>query len=449
MEDKLKYRLIFLFYFLITFLSMLPNLNSYNLRGEEAKRLIPAFEMYKNGDFINLTYLGDIYLNKPPLFYWLTILSSKIFGWDAITIRVLSIFSVFMVAILIYLFTKYLFKDEKAAVFGAISYLSFFDILFWYGWIGEIDATFTLFIFLMFIFQFIGFRENKPVLIILSGIFAGLSFLLKGLPSYLFFGINFFVMAVYYRKILVLFRPLYLLSYAIALIIPALWILMTVKPALLVKTLLHEGTQRVKKDSYALIKHLFSYPLTNIKQTLPASAIFLYMAVRKKIPLNEKVKLLLLIIFINYIPYLISVGSHGRYILPLFPIFSVVFGYALSKNSEKLQRMFLITAMLFIILRLIAGSFLVPYILKKDGNIKEIAFEISKLIDDKNITCNCEGSHKSVCFFVEVYENKILKLPKIEKNWDYLIDCKNLDGGKLIKQFKYRKETIKLYKREN
>ncbi len=447
MENSLKLRLIFIFYFVVTFISMLPNINLYNLRGEEAKRLIPAFEMWLRGDFINLTYLGDIYLNKPPLFYWFAIASSKIFGWDTITIRALSIFSVFLTGVLIYFFARYLFKDEKAGVFGAVAYLSFFDVLFWYGWIGEIDATFTLFIFVMFILQFIGFKENKSIFIVLSGVFAGLSFLLKGIPSYLFFGINFVVLAVFYRKISVLFRPIYILSYMLAILIPALWIFMTATPLELLKTLIYEGTQRVKKDSYAFIKHLFNYPLTNIKQTLPASAFFIYMVVRRKVVLDETVKVLIWILLVNYIPYLISAGSHGRYILPLFPIFAVVFGYFISRNSEKLQKVFLLTALFFVVLRLIAGAFLVPYIMNKDGNIKQIALDISKIINDGKIICNCEGSHKSVCFFVEVNEGMILKLPHLEKDWDYLIDCKDLDGGELIKEYRYRKESIKLYKR--
>ncbi|NPA51666.1 MAG: dolichyl-phosphate-mannose--protein mannosyltransferase [Aquificae bacterium] len=423
------------------------NLNSYNLRGEEAKRLIPAFEMVKSGDFINLTYLGEVYLNKPPLFYWFTVVSSKIFGWDAVTIRALSIFFVVLTALLIYFFSKYLFKDEKAGFFGAVAYLSFFDVLFWYGWIGEIDATFTFFVFFMFVLQFIGFRENKGIFIVLSGVVAGLSFLLKGIPSYLFFGTNFLVMAVFYKKFFVLFRPIFLLSYVFALLVPAVWIFSTSQPITLLKTLLYEGTQRVKKDSHALIKHILGYPLTNIKQTLPASVFFIYMAIRKKIPLNKDVKLLFFIIGINYLPYLFSVGSHGRYVLPLFPIFAVVFGYALSRNSKTLQKAFFVAVAFFIVLRLFAGVFLVPYIMKKDGNIKSIALDMAKIIDNGNIVCNCEGSHKSVCFFVEVYEDKILKLPHLERDWDYLIDCNNLDSGKLIKSYKYRKGIIKLYKR--
>jgi len=120
MEDKSKLRRVFFLFFSLTFISLLPNLNVYNLRGEEAKRLIPAFEMHKTGDLINLTYLGDLYLNKPPLFYWLTVLSSEIFGWDTITVRVVSVFFVFLTAVLIYFFSRHLFRNEKVAVFSSI-----------------------------------------------------------------------------------------------------------------------------------------------------------------------------------------------------------------------------------------------------------------------------------------------------------------------------------------
>ena len=447
MEEKKKLKRIVLSFAILVLFSMTPHLNTYNLRGEEAKRLITAFEISKTGDLLNLTYLGDIYLNKPPLFYWLAIASSKIFGWDVITIRALSIIFTFATAIAIYFFSKHIFRDEKVVVFSTISFLTFFDVLFWYGWIGEIDATFTFFIFMMFIFQYLGFVEKKTSFIVLSGIFAGLSFLLKGLPAYLFFGVNFIVMALFYRRLLELFKPVYLISYFFAIFIPSIWILSTVKPIELIKTLLYESTQRVKKDSYSLLKHLFSYPLTNIKQTLPASVFFLYLLIRKKIVFNSTVKLFILIIFVNYIPYWISAGSHGRYILPLFPIFAILCGYAIANASLKLQKIFLFTALFFIILRLIAGMFLVPYIMKKDGNVKEVSFQIASLIDDGKIACNCEGSHKAICFFVEVYKDKILKLPSSLKDWDYLIACKSFDGGELIKTFIYRRTEIKLYKR--
>ena len=73
-----------------------------------------------------------------------------------------------------------------------------------------------------------------------------------------------------------------------------------------------------------LLKHIFAYPLLNFKQLLPHSLFFLLSKAWKRIKRERATILLLTLIGLNYLPYLISPGARGRYILVIFPFIAVL-----------------------------------------------------------------------------------------------------------------------------
>lgn len=70
----------------ITFLCLvwasiyLTHLGSLELRGEEARRILPAQEMLETGDWIVPRIAGEVYANKPPLINWLVAASFALTG---------------------------------------------------------------------------------------------------------------------------------------------------------------------------------------------------------------------------------------------------------------------------------------------------------------------------------------------------------------------------------
>src|ERR1700751_5660571 len=78
----------------------LPALGSLAIKGEEGRRILPAIEMLKTGDYVVPQVGSNPYFRKPPLVNWLVAASFKIFGarneWTA---RLPSTFAVLTVAI--------------------------------------------------------------------------------------------------------------------------------------------------------------------------------------------------------------------------------------------------------------------------------------------------------------------------------------------------------------
>ncbi len=134
---------------LVSLIYLFAVLKPYEFTGEEPLRVIVAYEMLHNHNLFQPTFLGDIYLNKPPLFNWFIILSSYFIGWSDLTARMVTLFFLFLTSVGIYKFSFELTKDEKLSTLSSIIFLSFIDVLFWYGNFGEIDITLGFFVFLL------------------------------------------------------------------------------------------------------------------------------------------------------------------------------------------------------------------------------------------------------------------------------------------------------------
>src|SRR5438477_8301602 len=78
----------------------LPALGSFEIKGEEGRRILPAMAMLENGNYIVPQVGSDPYFRKPPLVNWLIAGSFKIFGFrNEWTARVPSVLCILAVAI--------------------------------------------------------------------------------------------------------------------------------------------------------------------------------------------------------------------------------------------------------------------------------------------------------------------------------------------------------------
>lgn len=436
-------------------LSLFPNINLYEFRGEESLRTIVAFEMSDSGNYLQPTFLGDLYFNKPPLFNWFILVSSKVIPWSELTARIVSILFVFLTVFLIYRFSYRLFKDTELALLSGLLYLISVDILFWYGYLAEIDVTLAFFVFLMFYAQYVGYFEKNNYFILLSGLIAGLTFLLKGFPAFLFFGITYLCFILYKRDFRYILNPVLWLSGITALIIPAVWIFSTADPEMYVKRLFIESIMRAEGSSHIgkFLLHLITYPLLNIKQLIPASilvAVVLFFAYKNKVKISlpPQIKVLLFVAFVNYLPYLLAVHSRGRYIIPLFPVIMVVSGYIIRNiGRERWIRITVYTAVILITARFILGFVGFPVLMEKKASRKRVAYDIVQKIDiSKKIACDCR-SEKTVCLYIDFLKGEAVKTSRHIPDWDYLIDCSNKRSGKEILSYDLRGKILKVYER--
>jgi len=437
-------------------LSLFPNINLYEFRGEESLRMIVAFEMKSSGNYTQPTFLGDLYFNKPPLFNWFIVGSSFIIPWSELTGRAVSIFFLILTLLLIYLFTYSLYQNRTLALISSLVYLTFVDVLFWYGYLAEIDITLAFFIFLMFVSLYRGYFYNNNLLIILSGVITGFAFLLKGFPAFVFFGLTALSFILFKKQPKDIFLPAFWLGGILAIVIPSFWIINTAEPEIYIRKLIIESLVRTKggKDIVKFLTHLISYPLLNLKQMLFTSATVLFLifyAKKNRIPIQlpPEIRLFLLTVFINYLPYLLAVNSRGRYVIPLFPIMAIVFSYLIFNiGKERWVRFTVYTAVFAVALRFAVGLVGFPILMEKKASRKRVAYQIAGIVDlDKKIACDCKRE-KTVCLYIDFMKGKPLKTSRHIPDWDYLIDCsdRKIDGS-VVGSFNLKKRVIKLYER--
>ncbi len=445
---------IYLLLIFLAILSLFPNINLYEFRGEESLRTIVSYEMAHNGNLLQPTYLGDLYFNKPPLFNWFIIFSSNFIPWSELTARAVSILFLILTLILIYLFSFRLTKNREISVFSSLIYITFIDILFWYGYLAEIDVTLAFFVFLMFYFMFFGYREERKIYILISGVVTGIAFLLKGFPAFVFFGLTYISLILYSKNWKRLFDLYIWIAGVLSISIPVLWILNTEDPQRYIQILLFESLVRAKEDKnlLKLFEHFISYPVLNFKQLLPASGFVLagFILYRKqKLEISPDLKLLLLILLINYLPYFISVGSRGRYVIPLFPILAFVFAYLIySFKKDKLIKVFIYISLFFILLRFLMGFVGFPIVMEKKASRKKAAYDIAKIIDlKKEIAFDCVPE-KTVCLYLDFMKGKPIVKSKFTKNWNYLLTCEKVQEGKLLKEYDLHGNILRVYERK-
>jgi len=146
-------------------------------------------EMIENNNWLTPTYNGVNRYDKPILIYWLMAASYQSFGINEFGARFPSAVASCILALSIFLFSKYS-RDEKYALCAAISFaLSVYFLV--YSHSSVTDMTLTLFISLsLFSFYVSREHEEKPLYIYGFYLFSALAFLTKGLIGIAFpFGI--------------------------------------------------------------------------------------------------------------------------------------------------------------------------------------------------------------------------------------------------------------------
>ncbi|MCH2230283.1 MAG: glycosyltransferase family 39 protein [Crocinitomicaceae bacterium] len=153
-----------------------------------------AREMIESGDFMRVQINYQPFWEKPPFFFWLQVVSMKLFGINEFASR-------FPNALfgLLYLITFFFIgKKHFGQQFGVLWALLFFGSLLphLYFKSGIIDPVFNYFIFMSIYFMLlvVGKSEEKIVqYALLAGIFSGLSVITKGPVGFLLLGLTFSV----------------------------------------------------------------------------------------------------------------------------------------------------------------------------------------------------------------------------------------------------------------
>jgi 4-amino-4-deoxy-L-arabinose transferase-like glycosyltransferase len=221
MNSQLRALLIVLLVWAVVYL---PALGSLAIKGEEGRRILPAIQMLKTGDYVVPQVGSKAYFLKPPLVNWLVALSFKFFGarneWTA---RLPSALAVLAVAIA--------FATVARASLGPTGSMT--AALIWLTNIGmiekgrliEIEGLYVSLCGLAIIcwLSFCTQKKSAWLVWVPASIFLGLGMLTKG-PTLLLFFYAIVVAVLWQNKNWrLLFHPAHFVALAIMLGIFACW----------------------------------------------------------------------------------------------------------------------------------------------------------------------------------------------------------------------------------
>jgi len=208
MEATPKINKISRYYFPILLVSaivfFIPFLGSVHLFDwDEINFAESAREMIVSRNYHQVQIDFQPFIEKPPFFFWLQVLSMKAFGINEFAARLPNaIFGIITLCTFYLIGKKY--KSELFGFLWALCYLgSFLPHMYFKS--GIIDPVFNYFIFLGIYFMFRSFsstndqRPSAIVLIALSGAFIGLANLTKGPVGLLIFLLTFLVYFIFTR----------------------------------------------------------------------------------------------------------------------------------------------------------------------------------------------------------------------------------------------------------
>ena len=202
----------------------LPALGSFEIKGEEGRRILPAIAMLDSGNYLVPEVGGEAYVRKPPLVNWLIAGSFKLFHvrneWTARVPSVLCMLAVAIAFVTIGARTL----GRAGSTIAALIWLANLGML-QKGRLVEIEALYVSLCALAIICWLSWWQEQRSPWLVwtVPWIFLGLGWLAKG-PAHLVFFYA-VVLAVLWqsRKWRSLFHPAHLLGIIIMMSIFAAW----------------------------------------------------------------------------------------------------------------------------------------------------------------------------------------------------------------------------------
>lgn len=311
--------------------------------GDEGIRTLVALEMKHSGNFIVPTLNGEPYYNKPPLFNWMIIALSEVFGhygeWPT---RTLNLIFLAVFAATAFAYVKK-FAEHVSPVAAALLVLTSGRILFWDSMFGLIDICFSWVVFLNFMLLYQhGQRGQWSRFYGFSYALCAVAFMLKGLPAVVFQGISIPVALAFFGKfrqqffsrahgiaLLVALMPVaaYYAAYASWVSLPKVFAVLTDQS--LQRTATHHGWMRT-------VVHFFTFPWEQLYHFLPWSMLgilFLHRRTMQVLRSNRFIFFNACMLAANLPVYWLSVEVYPRYLLMFVPLYNAVALYVLQSPS--------------------------------------------------------------------------------------------------------------------
>ncbi len=346
-KEKLQNLIFISVIIILLFPALLVNLGLLPLTADEATRATVALEMDYSGNLLTPTINGAYYFNKPPLYNWLLLSLYKMTGshseW---IIRTPTIISLVLFGFIIFWYVSKN-TNRKTGLLSALAFITCGRILFYDSFLGLIDITFSMLIFLNFMLIYEFLRRDKYVLLFfLSWIITAVTFLMKGLPALVFEGLTLFAAFIYFKRFKKLFSPASIAAFIlfIGVIGGYYYLVWQQNPtSKYFSTLLSESTKRtfMQYGFWKTFLHLFTFPFEQLYHLAPWSLLLLVFFSRKArqaVRGNHFTSYAGIIFLVNIPVYWISYETYPRYLFMLYPLLLTVLVYAYYETEPALNR---------------------------------------------------------------------------------------------------------------
>lgn len=324
--------------FAIAAASFLPTLGFYYV-GEEAIFPKSALEMWYYGEPVRrMLFGGDLQHN--PLFTWLIIPLSMLFGWEhMLTVtRGITVAATVLSGVVVAGLAQVLYGNRTFSALAAVICLTLADLFFYRGWLAYVDPLFGLLVFAAMAGLWAACERRHAGWLVLALLALTGAFLAKALTAYVFYaGAGMVLLLRGHRRFLLSLPSLVL--HGMALAFPLLWFRFFMASSGQGTRMFSEIVAKLAPESITdyLLK-LLAYPLETLLCLAPAGLIALWLLLRRRGLLagarDAHLATALLILLIDYLPYWLAPHSHVRYLVPLYPLAGLAIARVLWLGGE-------------------------------------------------------------------------------------------------------------------
>ena len=334
----------------------------------------------------------------PPLFFWMTAISYKIFGVNEFAARFVSALLGVFTILTVYMIGYRLSNSHK------IGFLSGFVLLTTQQFLDfsrkcQLDVPQAFFIALSMLFLILAIQKSEKYYILL-GISTGLAFLAKGVPALAVFGIVllFYILNKDFKFFI---RPGFYIFILFFILTLCIWIIPLIQygefknfldnyfRVQVLSRFLH--AQSIKELSLiGKTKDYLWYIIVLLKNYwpwIPFLILSCYLGIKKRKE-NKMLLIIILWIFIMLVGFSLASTKYYRYLAPIYPGFAVLIGVVMGERaSEKVFRGILIFSLIFLLVMLFSTSIFPLYFGKINApnktEVKKISPYIRSITKDK------------------------------------------------------------------
>jgi len=306
---------------------------------DEALYMRIAHEMLLGHELWIPTWFGDYAFYKPPLMYWLIMLSYSLFGISDMAARLPSSLSVILTAVFVFKIGKKLF-DERAGLLAGLLFATASGIII-YGHSAMMDLPLICLMTGSLLCFLIAAMDDRPVYLLPFFVLMGLSCLIKGPVSAVMISLSVIPWCIAYRGLRVFRTPLSIAGVLIVIALNALWPLMLSFRGLFNNWLIFFiFRENAGKFSDTVSYSPFILPGYLLLYLLPWTGLFITSLIeifKTKSWRQKETAFLLIWSAAVFIIYLIPDVRHQYYVLPIIPAASLLMaGTFYGSKSHKL-----------------------------------------------------------------------------------------------------------------